>query len=237
MRLHGPESETRQNTLGRFLLFTIAAIVYGSLFPFHFGARPEFSHPLWTVIHHWPRIDHSFYRDAVVNVLLYVPLGVLAFAWLRQKLAPLPAAALALGAGALLSFSMEYLQAFDRPREPSPTDVLTNALGMAAGIALARIYQDALSRASRHPVLQAAFRPSGAWLLLLLWAGSELSPFFPTLSPFVFRHRLAGLANLESFAWIDAATSPSIASSWRACWKRLRVLERRCACCRSFFCW
>jgi len=198
------------NLTGRFLLFTILLIVYGSLFPFHFGVRAEIPHPFWTLTHNWPPIDRYFYRDAVVNLLLYMPLGILAFAWLmekpKEKLSALPAAALALAAGALLSGSMEFLQAFDRPREPSPMDLVTNVLGTAAGIALARTYQNALARFSHHPALKAAFRPSGAWLLLLFWTASELCPLFPNLSPFVFRHKLAALANLAAFHWADAAT-------------------------------
>jgi len=192
------------SVVGRFLLFTVLLIVYGSLFPFHFGVRAEIPDPLWTLTHNWPVIDRYLYRDVVVNLLLYMPLGVLAFVWLRGKLAPLQAAALGLAGGALLSGSMEFLQGFDRPREPSPMDLVTNILGTAAGIALARTYQNALVRCSRHPVLKAALRPSGAWLLLLFWAASQTSPFFPSLGLYAFRHKLMALSNLEAFHWTDA---------------------------------
>lgn len=189
--------------IGRFLLFTVLLIVYGSLFPFHFGARREFPDPLWAVTHNWPAIDRSFYRDLVVNLLLYMPLGVLAFVWLKDKLGPLQAAALSLAAGALLSGSMEFLQAFDRPREPSPADIITNTLGTAAGIALARSYESALARLIRHPALKAALQPSGAWLLLLFWAASHTSPFFPSLGLFAFRCKLMALSNLGAVHWMD----------------------------------
>jgi len=139
----------------------------------------------------------------VVNLLLYMPLGVLAFVWLRGKLGPLQAAALSLAGGALLSGSMEFLQGFDRPRQPSPMDLVTNVVGTAIGIALARTYERTLARLSRHAVLKAALRPSGAWLLLLFWAASQTCPFFPSLGLFAFRHRLMALSNLEAFHWTD----------------------------------
>ncbi|MGP8243562.1 MAG: VanZ family protein [Bryobacteraceae bacterium] len=194
--------------VGRFLLFTVLLIVYGSLFPFHFGARAEIPDPVWTLTHNWPAIDRYFYRDVVVNVLLYMPLGVLVFVWLRGRLALVQAAVLGLAGGALLSGGMEFLQAFDRPRQPSPLDLITNVLGTAAGIALARTYETALARLSRHPALKAALRPSGAWLLLLFWAASQASPFFPSLGVFAFRHKLMALSNLGAFHWTDV---PAIA--------------------------
>jgi VanZ family protein len=128
----------------------------------------------------------------------------LAFVWLRGKLAPLEAAVLGLAGGALLSGSMEFLQGFDRPREPSPSDLITNILGTAAGILLARTYENALARFGRHQALKAALRPSGAWLLLLFWAAAQTSPFFPSLGLYAFRIKLTTLSNLEAFHWRDA---------------------------------
>jgi VanZ family protein len=201
---NGPSGDSP--IVGRFLLFTILLIVYGSLFPFHFAVRPEIPDPLWSVLHNWPTIDRYFYGDVIVNLLLYMPLGVLAFVWLRGRLPALPAAALALAGGALLSGSMEFLQGFDRPREPSPLDLLNNTVGTAVGIALARTYQSSLAGLSRRPALRAALRPSGAWLLLLFWAAAQTSPFFPSLGLFALRHKLFALANLEAFHWTDALT-------------------------------
>jgi len=102
---------------------------------------------------------------------------------------------------------MEFLQAFDRPRQPSPTDIITNILGTAAGIALARSYENALARFSRDAALRAALRPSGAWLLLLFWAAGQTSPFFPSLGLFAFRQKCMAFWNFEAFHWTDVLVS------------------------------
>lgn len=71
--------------------------------------------------------------ELIANVLVFVPIGVLAFLLLRARLV-----ALALLVGPLLSLSVELIQAALLPhRIASLTDVAANSLGATAGVLLA----------------------------------------------------------------------------------------------------
>jgi hypothetical protein len=62
-----------------FLLLVVALIVYGSLYPFAFDFHHA-ANPLTVLLHSWPEgFDRFVLRDAVINLLLYAPLGVAAF--------------------------------------------------------------------------------------------------------------------------------------------------------------
>lgn len=76
--------------------------------------------------------------DVFANVLLFLPLGFLyRFASPHAHRHPI---AMALGAGALLSFGIEALQLFEPTRNCSPVDVAANATGAALGaVAYGRI--------------------------------------------------------------------------------------------------
>jgi glycopeptide antibiotics resistance protein len=74
-------------------------------------------------------------RDAVANLLLYIPLG-LAYARVRGVRATLLYEA-ALG-GLFLSMTCELYQVFSPVRYPSMTDVLVNTIGALTGASIAR---------------------------------------------------------------------------------------------------
>src|SRR5512146_2214047 len=82
----------------------IALLIYASLFPFSGWTAPAkpfgFLAPAWP--HHWQRVD------ILINVLAYVPLGLLLARW-WGKPSPIVLATLA---GAALSFGVESLQQF-----------------------------------------------------------------------------------------------------------------------------
>ncbi|HUG25216.1 VanZ family protein [Piscinibacter sp.] len=104
--------------------------------------------------------------DALVNVLLYLPLGLCL--WRR----PL-AASIALGA--LLSLAIESLQVGSFGRHAALSDVLANTLGVLAGALLGRLLVRRghpgphILRVGGHSAAAAA---GGAVLLLLAWTAS-----------------------------------------------------------------
>src|SRR5262249_28418 len=60
------------------LLFALIIffILYGTLYPFQFDFHRTDLSPLWILLHSWPLYFSRFLlRDAVTNVLLYMPLG------------------------------------------------------------------------------------------------------------------------------------------------------------------
>lgn len=121
--------------LGRAVLGYVAAVVLViTLEPFTFRWPDALALTWWAPDSPW---FGAF--DAVANVALFVPLGFLGA--LTRSATDVGGdgrgrvrAALLLGA--LLSLVVECTQVFEPGRYPSPTDVLTNALGAALGAAL-----------------------------------------------------------------------------------------------------
>ena len=79
-------------------LLVVAFILYGSLYPFQFHARPTETDPLAYLLSTWRDWDHG--SDLVANILLYVPFGFFGVrAFGRWAALPILLAAAALAAG------------------------------------------------------------------------------------------------------------------------------------------
>jgi VanZ family protein len=117
-----------------FLTFLyVLLIVYGSLFPFTGWGVP--TGPFLGFLRDpWPRDISS--EDLVINVLVYIPLGLLLGVWGSRALGGLSTLALASLLGVLLSIAMEGLQTFFPGRVSSRLDVITNASGTLMGALL-----------------------------------------------------------------------------------------------------
>jgi VanZ family protein len=161
-------------------LATVAAglIIYATLYPMTGWDHPA-GWSAWRVVTlPWPARATRF--DLVVNVLGYMPLGVLLLlALARDRHWPLTAAAVAtLVLGAALSLVLELLQNFLPRRVPSAIDWACNSAGVTAGLVLALLAQrlgvlDAW--AARH---ERWFRrgSAGGTTLLVLWPLALLFP-------------------------------------------------------------
>ena len=79
-------------------------------------------------------------EDGILNVIGFVPLGVLAGIWIggRRGRGRWPALLFAVGLMALFSSTLEVLQLGIPERFPSINDVILNTLGGAFGVLLAR---------------------------------------------------------------------------------------------------
>lgn len=179
----------------RILLIVIAVILYGSLFPWDFSWRELPESPLWMLLDSWaaPSLDRFAVRDIIVNIALYLPLGMFAFLAFSERHRAWIAGAATLVVALALSSSIEMLQLFDRGRECSALDVVTNVTGAAAGIALAILFGEVLRRSLFSRVTDELTHPSGALLLVYCWLGWQGFPFFPAFSLFALRHKLAAL--------------------------------------------
>jgi VanZ family protein len=83
-----------------------------------------------------PRSLRGKARDLSLNVVLFIPLGVLGRRSLcRAGVAPVPALLATVGGGMALSLTMETLQYFIPGRYSSLVDVLMNSGGVTAGVA------------------------------------------------------------------------------------------------------
>jgi VanZ family protein len=188
----------------RLLFLTIALIVYGCLYPWHFDFAGDPRHPLLVLLNSWPPVwDRFALRDAAINLLLYLPFGATGlWAWSRRFPRALGIAPVLLGA-AVLSGALEMLQVYVPGRDCSLFDVLCNVTGAAAGVGVALVYHPSTGWRKR-----AAIPPSGL-LLLVLFAGYQMYPFFPVLSQTRVRHALELLRAAEGFSlhevWCSAA--------------------------------
>ena len=203
----------------RLLLFVLAFIVYGSLYPFDFHFDTD---PVAALLHSWPaHIDRFAWRDACVNVLLYFPLGLTAaLAAVRRLPRPVAAAgASLLGLG--LSTSIEMLQVFDVGRTSSLVDVACNFLGAAGGAVAALLFEHEILRITQRR--RADRGAGGALLLASCWAGYQLYPFIPHLGRTYLRTNVARL--------LATAISPvevyATAAEWFAFAMLLRAVSSR----------
>lgn len=124
--------------------------------------------------------------DSTINVLAYVPFGLLVGLALRARHAARVSLLAGMACGLLLSVGMEYLQMYLPQRTSSNLDILTNGAGMLAGLLLAirlTAWPWFFLRAMRWR--SGAFR-QGAEMdfglaLLVLWVFGQINPTLPML--------------------------------------------------------
>lgn len=130
----------------RSLLVHLAALAYGalvlvaSLYPLS-GWRAPVAEVLLARLGEWPR--YYTWADVALNVVGYVPLGLLFTLALRARMSAAAAGALALAACAATSFGAEILQGFVPARVTSALDVFCNTVGALVGAWLALAAGDA----------------------------------------------------------------------------------------------
>jgi hypothetical protein len=210
----------------QFLLLAIAIIAYGSLYPFHFEWTARADTPLATLLHGWPTIwDRWAFRDILLNIALYVPLGGAASLVLRARRSRALAAAGAITLAFALSTAMELTQMFLPPREPSVLDILSDTVGSALGAALAIAFERAIRRLTAAPL--SGLRPAGA-VLALVWAVQEFYPLVPAISRahifdslFALRH-IRNLPIVET--WLGACEWLLLGLALDAVFARMRTL-------------
>lgn len=157
----------------------VAAIVYGSLYPFelHFygTGREGLTHLLGT----WHSPPQSK-GDLIANILLYMPLGYAAAGILEGKW---PAVVTAVLVGAGLSFSIEWLQFYDASRVSCLSDFALNVIGSLIG--------GVTSRALPIPFsLPQGGRAIFARGLLFAWLAWRLYPYVPTIDLHKYWHSI-----------------------------------------------
>jgi VanZ family protein len=154
-------------------------LAYASLYPFYPLRMPS------------PEAAANFFlkprylvaSDVALNVLAYIPLGILACLYFRQSGDGRRAIAKATALAAAFSFLMEALQLFIPNRVSSSYDVAANASGALLG---ALVFAQPLYSIVTAPVgaLRERAIVPGAWgdaglVLLMLWLVSQLNPALP----------------------------------------------------------
>lgn len=124
--------------------------------------------------------------DAVINVLAYIPFGLLVGLALRARFAVAASLIIAFSCGVALSAGMEYLQMYLPTRTSSNLDVLTNSAGtligalLAAGVASWTWFRLCLTR-WRSGLFHHGKEMDFGLALLALWVFGQINPSLPML--------------------------------------------------------
>ncbi|MCR4299410.1 MAG: VanZ family protein [Gallionella sp.] len=124
--------------------------------------------------------------DTIVNLLSYLPFGLLAGLMLRARFGAPISAMLALCSGVLLSAGMEYLQMYLPGRISSNMDLLSNSAGALAGTLLAMSMSSRTRIFSRMTHWRGSLFQHGKEMdfglaLLVLWIFGQINPSLPML--------------------------------------------------------
>lgn len=168
----------RRSWLVAYLAIAYTLLVcYASLYPF--VPWRSLASPSAFLFEAWPRYYTA--SDVALNVMGYIPLGLLAALALRGWVSPRWAAVLSIAVGTMVSFGMESMQTFVLPRVPSKLDLLSNSLGTLAGAVLAVaggerwLLTGRLHRLRNRMFLPGAVVDAG-FVVLVLWLFTQLYP-------------------------------------------------------------
>ena len=210
-------TETRARLRALLLIGCVLFIVYASLSPFS-GWRDQGLYFI-DVLGAPLSLTYTPF-DAALNVIAYIPLGLLASVTLRKHFGLLPSLLSGLVAGVLLSVSMEYLQMYLPTRVSSNMDILSNSSGALLGAVMAMSITSwtwllsGLERRRSH-VFQHGKEMDYGLALLVLWMFGQINPSLPMLGN-VFISELAR----QPFVAIPAVQF----DGWEACGVALNLL-------------
>lgn len=172
-----PQVRTGSPVARATLLAYTMLIVYASWFPFS-GWQNQGLSPLifleWTTL---PRYWTGF--DAAINVIGYIPFGMLLVYAMRPKITGFWAFLLASAAGMLVSGTMEAVQTYLPTRVSSNLDFYTNSVGVIIGALIGALTARKLMDASvAYQLRQRWFaqHASQGLVLVALWPLAQIYP-------------------------------------------------------------
>jgi hypothetical protein len=127
----------------------------------HAGPGPDLYIPKrYMELHHtalqWPwneyRLEWSYWEDVLINVGGFVPLGFFLYTYLWLERRTRQAALATVIVGALVSLTIEVLQALLPTRDSGMTDIITNTLGTAMGVGLCHYTSVVSEKLSESPL-------------------------------------------------------------------------------------
>lgn len=172
----------RQSSATWLLMAHVGLVLYASLYPFWPWRWPPGMGLPWLLSLPWPQRFWSF--DLEVNLVGYVPLGLLGYAAaVRSGWGRGTGLLLGLLPGPLLSFLMETLQFFLPGRVPSLSDWALNSAGSTLGVLLGLVLHALGGLRHWEDLRDHWFGASSAPALALL-AMWPLALLYPTPLPF-----------------------------------------------------
>jgi VanZ family protein len=170
-----------------FFLLYLCAIVYLSLYPWEFALHAKATRLFWA-----PIVGRRQVLDTVLNVFFYIPLGAAGYLSVRRGRSGWLLAVLA---GGLLSWMIEWLQLWSPTRYANLTDLASNTAGTMLGASAA--YGAIRGKWFAENLAGTGFASrwhlhSRATLFLTAWILWQMFPFIPAIS----LPRLMGLFTL-----------------------------------------
>jgi VanZ family protein len=159
-----------------------------------------------------------FVADVIINVAIYIPMGMSAFLAFRRFRHTGP-----IVLGAVLSGSIEMAQLFTPGRRCSTLDLLNNIAGSAAGVLAGMLFERIAGPVRKGAAEFRAPDPS-ALASVFCWAASLVFPFFPVMNLADWDHKLAVFAQGPAFASIPLI---SAAANWVAVAYMIRAMRVR----------
>jgi VanZ family protein len=159
----------------------VALIASASLYPFD-GQLRLLTDALITGLPKLREWRDPSQRDTIVNLLLYVPLGLLGYMAFEKSRSVVLRVFLPVGAATVLSLGIEVAQHALPARDPSLADWIFNIVSAGLGIVFAMLYSTLPVRPLSRRLQRMAIGPAPA-LLVALWLIAHLAPFVPRLRP------------------------------------------------------
>ena len=205
---------SRRSKLVRYLTVAYPLLVaYASLYPFS-GWRAPVEDTTAFVFADWP-----FYvtlSDITLNVLAYLPLGLLLTLTFMGRTPRWAAAMLGVLAGTLFSFLIELAQGYLPSRIASNVDLLTNAGGTVLGAAAAYVFGERWLLSGELFRLRGRYFLPGAttdygFVLLALWLFTQLNAEIWLFGNGDLRHLVPGEVSVsysaESYRYLEAGVA------------------------------
>jgi VanZ family protein len=205
---------SRRSGLVRYLTAAYPLLVaYASLFPFS-GWRSPVDDATAFVLADWP-----FYvtvSDITLNVLAYLPLGLLLTLTFMGRTPRWAAAMLGVLAGTLFSLLIELAQGYLPTRIASNVDLLTNAGGTVLGAAAAYVFGERWLLSGELFRLRGRYFLPGAatdygFVLLALWLFTQFNAEIWLFGNGDLRHLVPGEVSVsysaESYRYLEAAVA------------------------------
>ncbi len=205
---------SRRSTLVRYLTVAYLLLVaYASLYPFS-GWRAPADNATAFILADWP--FYVIASDITLNVLAYLPLGLLLTLTFMGRTPRWAAAILGVLAGTLFSLLVELAQGYLPTRIASNLDLLTNAGGTLLGAAAAYVFGERWLLSGELFRLRGRYFLPGArtdygFVLLALWLFTQLNAEIWLFGNGDLRHLMPGEVSVsysaESYRYMEAGVA------------------------------
>ena len=183
---------TTPGTSYKYLSGLALLIAYGSLYPFDFAAAPDGA---FSILFSQATLFSSI-GDALGNIGLFIPWGLLGVLTIAQRRGMASAIVQTLLIGFLVAFALQIAQIWVPTRTPALSDVFWNMVGCIAGVLLS--YQLNARRQNLSGIFGIQQIIGG---LLVAWIVWEWLPLIPSLDFQLVKNHLKELLAFDSISF------------------------------------